>query len=272
MRLGKEATDFFPAPSGIKIATAASKTPSLKHYVWSSLPGAEKSSGGKFTVPHCDSKAIIDEYIEEKLPELAQKTTFLWVGYYASNLVFFPMVKPEYTVRHLPGLLHFPFPRVRSRDWKNPAGHELTCTNQANSGKYTWSQPSSPDAIIPMAGDVSINIGLYVRAILRNPSASLPAKYAFVSTEDISHADTLKTWSEVTGKETEYVEVSVEKFNAQFGGAGGEFAAQLKWGETVPDWRGLKSGIVSARDLGVEEKELVGLKGYLEGVKGMLTA
>ena len=68
------------------------------------------------------------------------------------------------------------------------------------------------------------------------------------------------------------MEVSAEKFDEMFPGAGGELAAQLKWGETVPDWRGLKKGIVSAKELGVEEKELVGLKGFLEGVKGMLTA
>ena len=41
----------------------------------------------------------------------------------------------------------------------------------------------------------------------------------------------------------------------------------------MPGWKEyLKRGIVSANDLGVDEKELVGLKGCLEGVKGMLTA
>ena len=83
---------------GIKIATAASKTASLTHYIWSSLPSCEKTSGGKFPVPHCDSKAIVDQHILEKLPELAKKTTFLWVGYYASNLAYFPLCKVEYFV------------------------------------------------------------------------------------------------------------------------------------------------------------------------------
>ena len=46
---------------GIKIATAASKTASLTHYIWSSLPSGDKTSGGKFSVPHCDSKAIVDQ-------------------------------------------------------------------------------------------------------------------------------------------------------------------------------------------------------------------
>lgn len=35
---------------------------------------------------------------------------------------------------------------------------------------------------------------------------------------------------------------------------------------------GIKEGMVRAKELGVDEKELVGLKGFLEGAKGMLTA
>lgn len=123
-----------------------------------------------------------------------------------------------------------------------------------------------------MAGDVSVNVGLYVSAILRNPSVSLPAKYTVVVTENISVADTLKTWTEVTGKEAEYVEVSPEKFDRLYPRAGGELAAGLKWEETVRDWRDLKEGMVSGKDLGVDEEKLVGLKGFLEGMKGMLTA
>ena len=93
-----------------------------------------------------------------------------------------------------------------------------------------------------MGGDVNVNIGLYVRAILRNPSASLPAKYALVSTKDISFADILKTWSEVSGKEAEYEEVSAEEFDAMAPKFGAVYAAVLKWVQTVPDWKGLKEG------------------------------
>lgn len=123
-----------------------------------------------------------------------------------------------------------------------------------------------------MAGDVSVNIGIYVSAILRNPAASLPAKYAFVSTENVSVADALRIWSEVTGKEAVYIEVSAEKFDAIFPQAGGELAAQLKWGETVRDWGSLGKALVSGQELGVDERELVGLKKFLEGTKGLLTA
>lgn len=123
-----------------------------------------------------------------------------------------------------------------------------------------------------MAGDVSVNIGLYVAAILRNPSVSLPAKYIFLITESISFADATKVWSEVTGKEAVYVEVSAEKFDILFPKFGGELAAQMKWGEALEEWSSLKEGMVSGRELGVDEKGLVGFKAFLEGVKGSLTA
>ena len=94
---------------GIKVATAASKTASFHHYICSSLPGPEKLSRGK--LPHCDAKAIVDRHILDQLPELAKKTTFLWVGYYASNLAYFPLCKVEYFVSRFftPVCTLFPF-------------------------------------------------------------------------------------------------------------------------------------------------------------------
>ena len=87
---------------GIKIASAASKTASLKHFIWSTLPDATGTSGGKFPCPHLDSKAVVDKHIMDKLPELAKKTTFLWVGFYGSNLAYFPTTKPAMFVSSLP--------------------------------------------------------------------------------------------------------------------------------------------------------------------------
>jgi len=81
------------AEQGIRVANAAAKTSTLKHYIWSSLPGVEKPTGGKFKVPHLDSKYIVDRHILEKLPDLAKKTTFLWVGWYGNNFVNFPLCK-----------------------------------------------------------------------------------------------------------------------------------------------------------------------------------
>ena len=116
---------------GIKIATAASKTASLTHYIWSSLPSGDKTSGGKFPVPHCDSKAIVDQHIFDELPELAKKTTFLWVGYYASNLAYFPLCKVEYLVSRFPRLSVpcFFLSKIREKEWLEERQDlfEITC-------------------------------------------------------------------------------------------------------------------------------------------------
>ncbi len=74
------------------LANAAAETPTLEHYIWSTIPNSEAVSNGKVKVYHFDGKAKADDYIREKLPGLAAKTTFLWVGYYPSNMAYFPML------------------------------------------------------------------------------------------------------------------------------------------------------------------------------------
>ena len=76
------------------LAKAASAVSTLEHYIWSTLPGAAYITNNKVPVPHLDYKATADDRIRAELPELAKKTTFLYFGYYPSNLAFFPMLKP----------------------------------------------------------------------------------------------------------------------------------------------------------------------------------
>jgi hypothetical protein len=82
------------ARQAFNLARAAAATSSLEHYIWSTLPSASKLSNGKMPVPHMDYKAEVDERIRKELPDLASKTTYLFFGYYPSNLAFFPMIKP----------------------------------------------------------------------------------------------------------------------------------------------------------------------------------
>lgn len=82
-----------------KLARAAARTPTLEHYIWSTLPYAKKLSGGEFPCPHFDYKAAFDEKLKAEMPELAAKTTFLFMGYYPSNMVLLPMAKPVLIVR-----------------------------------------------------------------------------------------------------------------------------------------------------------------------------
>ena len=58
------------------MANAASRTPSLDHYIFTALSSSSKAINGKIHIPHMGYKASIDVYIKEKLPDLA-KTTFV---------------------------------------------------------------------------------------------------------------------------------------------------------------------------------------------------
>jgi uncharacterized protein YbjT (DUF2867 family) len=77
---------------GLNLARAASKTYTLEHYIWSTLPDAMALSKGQVAVPHFAAKARVDEFIKAD-KALLSKTVFLWITFYASNL-FFPMFTP----------------------------------------------------------------------------------------------------------------------------------------------------------------------------------
>lgn len=91
-----EETVAIEATQGVNAAKAASKTATLEHYVWSTLPDNIKISGGKCPVPHFESKAKVDKYIRQD-KTLLNKTTFMFVTYYASN-VHMPMFTPNFFV------------------------------------------------------------------------------------------------------------------------------------------------------------------------------
>jgi hypothetical protein len=93
---GPEEAIKVESAQGINLAKAAAATPTLKHYIWSTLPNGKKISGGKYVVPHFEAKNQIDAYIKSD-PELLAKTTFVWVTFFASNL-FFPMFTPNLLV------------------------------------------------------------------------------------------------------------------------------------------------------------------------------
>ncbi|KAM0713958.1 hypothetical protein Q7P37_010921 [Cladosporium fusiforme] len=126
----------------LNIATAASKISTLEHLVLHTLPSGEKLGGKAYYVPHMDGKDQAADRIKAELPELAKKTTFLWLGLFTSNFWSFPMMKPT----ELPG----------------------------SYGSHVYIQPCSANTHIYYAGDTDINTGVIVSAILKNPSISTP--------------------------------------------------------------------------------------------------
>ncbi len=121
-----------------------------------------------------------------------------------------------------------------------------------------------------MAGDVSLIFGVFVAAILARPNVSLPSKYALVMTEAITCKDIIKAWAEATGKDTTYIQVSLQALDSLWPKFRGEMAAPLHRGETVGHWSTLEKGLLSAKGREIDEIELVGMESYLEGAKEQL--
>ncbi|CEL04596.1 hypothetical protein ASPCAL05724 [Aspergillus calidoustus] len=136
---------------GINLAIAAAETPTLEHYIWSTLPNSAANTGGKVVVPYYESKNRVDAYIRSSLPDLLKKTTFLWLAWFAGN-----MLVPIYTPT-----------RIRTLD-----GSKLHV--------QLLSIPSSTP--IPLLGDEKTNAGLFVRAILEQPHLTKSANGKIVST------------------------------------------------------------------------------------------
>lgn len=83
---GAVAAQELEARRGLNIAQAASKIPSLKHLVWSTLPDALKTTNGKYSIPHFQSKIPAETYLRDPKNGLHLRTTYLCVGLYGSNL------------------------------------------------------------------------------------------------------------------------------------------------------------------------------------------
>lgn len=158
---------------GSNLAAAAAATSSLEHYIWSSLPNSNKVSNGKISIPYYQSKNTVSDNIKAN-HDLHSKTTFLWVTWYASNLQY-PFFKP------------FPIPSL---------------------GEETFIQISARPGSVPVkvAGDVTVNVGLFVKAILDQPDKARE-KTVVASTETMTAGEILSTWGKVYGKKVQLLTV-----------------------------------------------------------------
>lgn len=74
----------------LAIAAAAAATPTLQHFVLLSIASGEKLAGKDYICEHWDAKDRACDKIKATMPDLVQRTTFLWVSNFASNLMFTP--------------------------------------------------------------------------------------------------------------------------------------------------------------------------------------
>ncbi|KAJ8125626.1 hypothetical protein O1611_g8014 [Lasiodiplodia mahajangana] len=87
---------------GKNAVAAAAGVPTLERLVYSALGPMNAGSNGKYpTSYHWETKAAIVEYIENENPDLAKKTSFIYLGAYATNAFLVPKLDPtsgEYKV------------------------------------------------------------------------------------------------------------------------------------------------------------------------------
>jgi len=162
---------------GTHTALAALNIPTLKHFIYSSLPPMKKHSKGKYANAfHADSKATFVEYIEDEVPELAKKMSVIYLGAYDTN----PMLTPRF---------------------------------DPSAGYYKFLLPLAKDTRMPII-DPKESTGPFVRALVEDEKAGtkLLAYDSILSMEEIA-----TLWSKISGRKAEYVEVDVDDMHRKFG-------------------------------------------------------
>jgi hypothetical protein len=155
------------------------QVPSLECLVYSTLPHVSKLSNGKYTNSrHSITKGTVVDYILEEEPQLAKKTSYINLGGYNTNAMFSPKLDPS-------------------------------------SGRYSLITPFSKDQRIPIIDPLN-STGPFVRALIEDedPGTTL---LAYDSKSYLAMGEIANLWSKASGKEVDYVEVSVDILHQKFG-------------------------------------------------------
>ncbi|EMC99780.1 hypothetical protein BAUCODRAFT_30183 [Baudoinia panamericana UAMH 10762] len=236
LQLGQKGAGEKEYQQMLNIATAAQHTEGLEHFILHSLPAGEKVTDGKAFCAHTDYKDHAVDEMKKSMPELMKKTTFLWMGFFSSNL--WTMLRPV----------------------------EIPHTY----GGHVWLQACPADTVM-WVSDVENNVGLTVKYILEKPQISTPAKVICTPVEKVTMADVLKTWTEVSGKRAEYISISEKNAAGIFGIHGQEIADQFKWNSMETDWaKGYHADFVPVEELGIPKNEILSLKQSFEANKEKL--
>lgn len=159
-------------------AIAASRIPTLERLVYSALGPMKKASNGKFANSyHWEAKAAAVEYIESELPELAQRTSYLYPTAYATNAFLLPQ-------------------------------------RNAETGEYVLQYPGPAESHLPIVNERGPIIGQFVRALIEDEE---PQTKLMAYDEDITIAQALEAWKKVTGKDARIESMSMEEMHKRTG-------------------------------------------------------
>ncbi|PNY27047.1 NmrA-like family domain-containing protein 1 [Tolypocladium capitatum] len=226
---GPEKAVEIESAQGINLAKAASKTASLEHFIWSTLPNGGRLTGGKYLVPHFVAKNRVDDYIKQD-EALHAKTTFLWITFYGNNFQY---------AAFAPNLMK-------------------------TSGSYVQLSTASPTTPILSIGSPLGNIGAFALAILRQPRKTLPGRFVCAYVEETTAGKMLQDWGQVTGKRAVYVQTSLDDFSNVWPMWGLEMGVMMKMWDELREriWTG-EDGILTKDDLGLSAEGLVDAKGAM---------
>lgn len=223
LTLGTEKSMEAETRLGNNLADAAAATGSLEHYVWSTLPNSRKNTDGKIVVPYYESKNRVDDYIKAHHPKLLRKTTFLWLGWYASNM-------------------NYP--------WYQPS--EVHTAGGDRSYIQLLSVPTTVKS--PVLGDEKVNPGLFVRAILDRPDLSLPAKAVAGVDEQLALSEVGQLYGAAHGIKVRCVQISKTDYH-ELWPVWGELMDMSNSYMEFMDGKGFSSideNVLSKEDLGLE--------------------
>jgi hypothetical protein len=125
--------------------------------------------------------------------------------------------------------------------------------------------PTKPNAKVLIAGDMTVNPGIWVRQVLATRVKAY-GRYANVALEKMTFQKMVDVWSEVTGKSCVFAEVSSEMVTQLYGDMGNELALQFRYGEACDPWE-VTEEFISPEELCIDLEEVVGFKGTIEGLK-----
>jgi len=131
------------------------------------------------------------------------------------------------------------------------------------SGKYILLQPTPPSTPVLSVGDQTTNVGPFAVAIANKPELTLPGKFVLAETDATTTGSILKSWGQITGKETEYVEISLEQYDRLWPGWGREMGTMLKFWEEYGDRSWTGEEFITKEGLGITAP-LVGLETTLQ--------
>lgn len=183
---------------GRNAALAASKIPTLERIVYSALFPMKKLSHGKYDHSHhWESKAAIVDFIRNEVPDLAKKTSEIYLGAYNTNALIMPRPDPA-------------------------------------SGKYTFITALGAETRIPVI-DQNASTGPFVRALVEAEPAGtrLLAYDSYPTMNEIVDIWRRASWREVSFRVMtlqqihEMLEIPMEVLDAvgfieEFGYTGGE--------------------------------------------------